>query len=65
MNIDKIKSLMFDISLEPYCNDVDDVFCLCKGCKENKINGGNCTHCFTCINNEKSMDICDCYNCIM
>ena len=36
----------------------DDVYCKCRTCK-NKINGETCTHCFTCIDGERAMDICE------
>lgn len=40
----------------------DDVYCECRLCKENKANGGDCTHCFTCINRERSASGCTDYN---
>lgn len=36
----------------------DDVYCKCRNCKDNKANGGTCTHCFTCIDGERAIDIC-------
>ena len=36
----------------------DNVYCQCRSCSQNKSNNGTCTHCFTCINGEKAMDIC-------
>lgn len=43
----------------------DDEFCLCRSCNDNKGNGGTCTHCVTCINGERAMDICDEYKQIL
>ena len=39
----------------------DDVPCKCRSCKDSKLNDGTCSHCFTCIQGERSMDICDDY----
>lgn len=41
----------------PFC-DNDDVFCKCRTCEENQMNGGTCSHCFTCIEGSNAMDVC-------
>ncbi len=55
-----MKNLFNDIDMTPFC-DNDDVCCKCRMCIKNQINGGSCTHCFTCIQGEKSIDICEEY----
>lgn len=39
----------------------DDVYCKCRSCKQNKANGGTCSHCIACISGEKAMDKCEEY----
>lgn len=43
--------------LEYTCTN-DDVYCKCRQCELNKANDGSCTHCFTCIDGERAMDVC-------
>lgn len=50
-----------DMDMEVFCAN-DDVYCKCRTCKESQINGGTCSHCFCCIDGEKSMDVCEEYN---
>lgn len=50
-----------NINMDAFCVN-DDIYCKCKTCKENHINGGTCSHCFCCIDGEKSMDVCLEYN---
>lgn len=43
--------------MDKFCVN-DDVYCKCRTCTENQINGGTCSHCFYCIDGEKAMDVC-------
>ena len=43
--------------MDTFCVN-DDVYCKCRTCTENQINGGTCSHCFCCIDGEKAMDVC-------
>lgn len=49
-----------DFDMTPFCNN-DGVYCKCRSCTESQINKGDCSHCFTCINGERAMDICEEY----
>lgn len=49
-----------DVSLDLFCVN-DDVYCRCRSCRKNQINGGTCSHCFCCMDGEKSMDVCEEY----
>ena len=53
----ELKDTLEDICI-PFCPN-DEVYCLCRGCNDNKINGGSCSHCFACIDGEKAVDVCD------
>ncbi|RHB41821.1 hypothetical protein DW886_14790 [Enterocloster aldenensis] len=53
----ELKDTLEDICM-PFCPN-DEVYCLCRGCNDNKINGGSCSHCLACIDGEKAVDICD------
>jgi len=55
-----MENLFNDIDMIPFC-DNDDVYCKCRMCIESQINGGNCTHCFACIQGEKAIDNCEEY----
>lgn len=41
-----------------YCFD-NDVYCKCRMCSDNQINGGSCSHCYACIDGERAMDTCE------
>ena len=53
----ELKDTLEDICM-PFCPN-DEVYCLCRGCNDNKMNRGSCSHCFTCIDGEKAVDVCD------
>lgn len=36
----------------------DEVYCKCRSCKRNEVNGGACIHCLECIDGEAIMDTC-------
>lgn len=49
---------IFDLT--PFCED-DNIYCICRNCKDNVTNEGGCNHCFSCINGYKAMDTCEFY----
>jgi len=53
INNDALKDFDFDFS----CVN-DEEYCKCRTCTQNKSNGGTCSHCMTCINGERAMDVC-------
>lgn len=46
--------------MDSFCFN-DDIYCKCRTCIENEINGGICSHCFCCIDGEKSIVACEDY----
>lgn len=52
-NMDGLKETDFDYS----CTN-DEPYCKCRICQDNKAYGGTCTHCVTCIDGERAMDVC-------
>ena len=40
----------------------DEVFCRCRRCRNSIINNGECNHCISCIDGEKSVNGCEYYH---
>ena len=50
-----------------YKNDINfcvnnEVFCRCRRCRKSIINNGECNHCISCIDGEKSVNGCEYYH---